>query len=122
MILDIIFEFQNVSVFLEFHLYWDIHDFVSLIKEKFSWLIVIEKSFAIFENILINMSKTKCMLNRKKYRRNCVYQTYFTIRDYEDEIKNIKFLIQLKNLLQNSLESWDDFRRKKNESNVKNDV
>ncbi len=45
------------------------------------------------------------MLNDKKNRKNCVYQIYLTIRDYEDKIKNIKFLIQLKNLLQNSLKT-----------------
>jgi hypothetical protein len=122
MIFSIVFKFQNSSVFFEFHLDWNIHDFMSLIKESFSWLIVIEKSFAVFENIFINMSKTKCMLNDKKNRRNCVYQTYLTIRDYEYKIRNIKFLIQFKNLLQNSLETWDNLRQKKCKSYVKNDV
>jgi hypothetical protein len=99
MILNIILRFQDFSVFLESRLDWGIQNLMSLIKESFSWLIIIENFFAVFHNILINMSETKCMLNRKKNRRNRVYQTCFTAREHEDRIRNVKFLIQFKNLL-----------------------
>jgi hypothetical protein len=117
-----ILDLYNNSNLLEDNFRFNIHNFLSIIKESLSWLIVIKKRFAILENVFTHMLCSKSMLNRKKNIKKCIYQFYLSINDDEDKIWNIQFLIQFKNLFKNSLiEIWT-FRRYESEDNIKSRI